>query len=64
MTVKIIGEDASMDPVTQGILGAALPLCFAEKKHIKLAALSGCIRGMTPDIDVLIRSSSDPLLAI
>ena len=53
-----------MDPVTQGILGAALPLCFAEKKHIKLAALSGCIGGMAPDIDVLIRSSSDPLLAI
>ena len=53
-----------MDPVSQGILGAALPLTIAREKEVKLAGLSGCIAGMAPDLDILIRSSADPLLAI
>jgi inner membrane protein len=51
-----------MDPFTQGALGAALPQSLARPEVIKRAALLGCISGMAPDLDVLIQSSTDPLL--
>lgn len=52
-----------MDPVTQGVLGACLPqsLC-RNKKQTAIAGLFGLLAGMAPDLDVLIRSNSDPLL--
>ncbi len=53
-----------MDPITQGILGAALPQVIASKEDVRGAALIGALAGMAPDLDVLIRSSTDPILAL
>ena len=52
-----------MDPLTQGVLGATLPQATAAKKGTAAAAgLMGFLAGMAADLDVLIRSSTDPLL--
>lgn len=51
-----------MDPLTQGALGAALPQSVATRQLMGLAMLCGFAGGMAPDLDVLIRSESDPLL--
>lgn len=51
-----------MDPITQGALGAALPQSVARSKKMGLAMLCGVAGGMAPDLDVVIRSVSDPLL--
>lgn len=51
-----------MDPLTQGMLGAALTLSVSKRKHLRTAAVLGGLSGMAPDLDVLIRSSQDPLL--
>ncbi|QFT12865.1 metal-dependent hydrolase [Vibrio sp. THAF190c] len=51
-----------MDPLTQGMLGAALTLAVSKRKHMRAAAVLGGLSGMAPDLDVLIRSSQDPLL--
>jgi inner membrane protein len=52
-----------VDPLTQGVLGAALPQATAAKgKRVATAGLLGFLAGMAADLDVLIRSSEDPLL--
>ena len=54
-----------MDPISQGALGASLPLsthAYSNKSHLKTVAWLGCIAGMAPDIDVLIQSPTDPML--
>ncbi len=51
-----------MDPLTQGVLGAALPQAAARRSTAAVAGLLGLVAGMSADLDVLIRSSSDPLL--
>ncbi|MEZ9059155.1 metal-dependent hydrolase [Vibrio pelagius] len=51
-----------MDPLTQGMLGAALTLSVSKREHLRAAAVLGGLSGMTPDLDVLIRSNQDPLL--
>lgn len=51
-----------MDPLTQGLLGASVPQSMSKKQHIAVAGVLGLLAGMAPDLDVLIRSSSDPLL--
>ncbi len=51
-----------MDPVTQGALGATLAQANSRPKTIAWAGLFGLLGGMAPDLDVLIRSSTDPLL--
>ena len=53
-----------MDPVSQGLLGSALASSFTQKKEIKFASFCGLIGGIAPDIDVLIKSNSNPLLFI
>jgi inner membrane protein len=53
-----------MDPITQGIVGAAITQPAAQKRHLGSAALLGALAGMAPDLDVLIRSETDPLLAL
>lgn len=53
-----------MDPLTQGVVGAALTQTIPEKKQLAKAALIGALGGMAPDLDILIRSSRDPLLAL
>lgn len=51
-----------MDPLTQGTLGAVLPQAMRKKSHIGIAGVFGFLSGMVADLDVFIRSSSDPLL--
>lgn len=51
-----------MDPLSQGLLGASAPQTVANRKDLGTAAILGLISGMTPDLDVLIQSSTDPLL--
>lgn len=52
-----------MDPLTQGVLGAALPQATqTNRAHVAIAGLFGLVAGMAPDLDVLIRSETDTLL--
>ena len=51
-----------MDPLSQGVLGAAAPKSVAPPAHARIAAVLGFLAGMAPDLDVFIRSSTDPLL--
>ncbi|MCJ2376269.1 metal-dependent hydrolase [Vibrio sp. ZSDZ34] len=51
-----------MDPLTQGVLGASLSQSVSKKQHLVIAGVLGLLAGMAPDLDVLIRSQSDPLL--
>ena len=51
-----------MDPLTQGALGAALPLATRHRKQAGLAAACGFLAGLAPDLDVLIRDPDDTLL--
>lgn len=53
-----------MDPVSQGLVGSVLPGSASNKKEIRLAVVIGFISGLLADIDVIIRSSTDPLLYI
>jgi inner membrane protein len=52
-----------MDPLTQGLLGAAAAQAVLGRR-LRHAWLPGAVGGLIPDLDVLIRSASDPLLAI
>jgi inner membrane protein len=52
-----------MDPVTQGTIGAVLPQALS-KKNLGFVAMLGFLSGMAPDLDILIRSSTDPLLSL
>lgn len=52
-----------MDPITQGLIGASLPQVVARDRRLLFwAGCFGFLAGLLPDFDVLIRSSSDPLL--
>jgi len=52
-----------MDPLSQAVLGASLSQSATKYKTQQRSALIiGALAGMAPDLDVLIRSSSDPLL--
>ncbi|MDQ8179990.1 metal-dependent hydrolase [Pelagicoccus sp. SDUM812005] len=53
-----------MDSVTQGVLGTVAALAIAKPGHLRIAALAGCAGGMLADLDILIRSSQDPLLNV
>ena len=53
-----------MDILTQGVLGGVMAQSFAGKHEKKMATLAGVAAGILADADILIRSSSDPLLNI
>lgn len=53
-----------MDPLTQAGLGAAASALFCRKENTRLALTLGALAGLAPDLDVLITSDSDPLLAL
>lgn len=53
-----------MDPVTQIAAGAAVAAAFSRPSNLRMAVLVGGLAGGAPDLDVLIRSESDPLLAL
>jgi inner membrane protein len=52
-----------MDPFTQGVVGAVFAQSVSGNKT-RTAAVAGCLGGMLADLDVFIRSTEDPLLAI
>ena len=51
-----------MDILTHAALGAAAAAAIAPRRETRAAALAGALAGMLPDADILITSSSDPLL--
>ena len=51
-----------MDPFSQGAVGAVAATTVAGAQKLRAFALLGCIAGMAPDLDILIGSSTDPLL--
>jgi len=53
-----------MDPITQGVVGAALAQTKGDTTTLAKAGVIGALAGMAPDLDVLIRSSTDPLLVL
>lgn len=53
-----------MDILTQGLLGGLLAQSVARKDEKRLATVAGIVAGLIADADVLISSSSDPLLQI
>lgn len=53
-----------MDPLSQAVTGAIFSQSFATKTKVRIAAICGALGGMAPDLDVLIKSDTDPLLAL
>lgn len=55
-----------MDPISQGIVGATaaqqFPKLIQNKRQLAVVSLLGFLSGMAPDLDILIRSSEDPML--
>lgn len=51
-----------MDPLTQGVVGVTAAQLTASKPQKVIAAALGFMSGLAADLDVLIRSSTDPLL--
>lgn len=53
-----------MDPLTQIAVGAAVAGAFSSRGTMRAALVVGGLAGAAPDLDVLIRSSEDPLLGL
>ena len=53
-----------MDPVSQGAFGAIFAQTVSGRRKYIAGAILGCLAGLAPDLDILIRSSSDPLLGL
>ena len=51
-----------MDPISQGTVGAVFAQSSASKNNIIRIGFIGFLAGLAPDLDVLIRSSDDPIL--
>ena len=53
-----------MDPVSQGVFGAIFAQTRSQKKNLAKAAFIGALAGMAPDLDIVLRSTDDPLFAL
>ena len=53
-----------MDPVSQGAFGAIFSQTISNKKKLLFGSILGCMAGMAPDLDIFIRSDTDPLLKL
>ena len=53
-----------MDPISQGVLGSVASQNISRRKHMAISGLLGLVGGMAPDLDILIHSETDPLLAL
>ena len=51
-----------MDPLSQGTVGAAFAQSAANKNNILKIGVIGFLAGLAPDLDILIQSSTDPIL--
>jgi inner membrane protein len=54
----------AVDPLSQAVLGAAAAQVVVGKRLGRKTWWLGALGGMAPDLDVLIRSANDPLLAL
>jgi len=53
-----------MDPLSQAAIGAATAQSGSKVSTLRHALWIGALAGMAPDLDVLIQSDTDPLLAL
>ena len=53
-----------MDPVSQASIGAVAAQALSRRTPLLTALWVGALGGFLPDVDILIRSSDDPLLAL
>ena len=53
-----------MDPLSQGTVGAAFAQSVANKNNFFKIGFIGFLAGLVPDLDVLIHSSTDPILSL
>ena len=51
-----------MDPLSQGTVGAAFSQSVANKNNIFKISVIGFLAGLAPDLDILIKSPTDPIL--
>ena len=51
-----------MDPLTQGIVATSVTQNFSPGRKIVIVSIIAFLSGLAPDIDVFIRSNTDPLL--
>ena len=51
-----------MDPLSQGTVGAAFAQSTANKDNLLKIGVIGFLAGLAPDLDVVIQSSTDPIL--
>ena len=52
-----------MDPISQGIIGSTVTQSLQKNNDsLTILAIIGFLSGMAPDLDIFIRSESDPLL--
>ena len=51
-----------MDPISQGVVGAAFAQTAARRAQLATVAWYGALGGLAPDLDVLFQSPTDPLL--
>ena len=51
-----------MDPLSQGTVGAAFAQSVANKNNIFKISVIGFLAGLAPDLDILIKSPTDPIL--
>ena len=51
-----------MDPISQGVVGAAFAQTAARRTQLATVAWYGGLGGLAPDLDVLFQSPSDPLV--
>ena len=51
-----------MDPFTQGIVGTTVAQTGSKKNTLVIASIIGLLAGLAPDLDIFIRSRTDPLL--
>lgn len=53
-----------MDPLTQGALGAAVAQLAVGRRLGRRTWLYGCLGGLAADLDIFIRSATDPMVGI
>jgi inner membrane protein len=52
-----------LDPLSQGVLGSALPQSLTKNNNnLFIVGIIGFLSGMAPDLDIFIKSTTDPLL--
>jgi inner membrane protein len=56
------GRLALLDILTHGLLGGILAQSLAKKDRVLVAGAAGFVGGILADLDILVRSSEDPLL--